>query len=308
MMNDAAPWLLIEASSEGVMRYATAIPSDKPRLTNIGQINISGLPTFTDALQTIERELKMPLRGVQCAMAMAGATSGEALSLVRSRWTITRAGLAAVFDREVTVINDVAARAWATRASSASIDALRGVGQPSLSRPGRMMMLMVDEGVGASAIDVDREGGIRILETELGHIDFAPDNEREERLAKAMRAGQRHVSWEQILMVNRTDPIWQTALPEMGESERGRFVASLLGRFTVNAMTAFGAWQGVMLTGGRISRIIDASSRASFDAAMGERRNFSRLLIAAPVWRVEQRDAVLAGAAERLANSLRPGA
>ena len=108
-MNDVAPWLLIEASIEGVMRYATAIPSDRPRLTNIGEITVSGLPTFTDALQSIERELNMPLRGVQCAMAMAGATSGEALSLVRSRWTITRAGLAAVFDREVTVINDVAA-------------------------------------------------------------------------------------------------------------------------------------------------------------------------------------------------------
>src|SRR5215212_2296329 len=86
-------WLLIEASREGVLRFASAIPSDRPRLTDIREIEVAGLPTFTDALQRYERETGVQLSGRQCAMAIAGAASGETMSLVRSRWTISRAGL-----------------------------------------------------------------------------------------------------------------------------------------------------------------------------------------------------------------------
>ena len=94
-----SPWLLIEASSEGVLRFATATPSSRPRISSIHEVEIAGVPTFTDALQRFEREKGVPLRGLQCAMAIAGAGSGEAISLVRSRWTISRAGLTAEIGR-----------------------------------------------------------------------------------------------------------------------------------------------------------------------------------------------------------------
>ena len=65
----ASPWLLIEASSEGVLRFATAMPSARPRIADIHEVEIAGVPTFTDALQRFERERGSPLRGRQCAMA-----------------------------------------------------------------------------------------------------------------------------------------------------------------------------------------------------------------------------------------------
>src|SRR5258708_485088 len=139
------PWLLVEASKEGVLRVATAIPSRRPRLLNVRETDISTMPTFTDALQKVGRENDVTLSGTRCAIAMAGATSGETLSLVRSRWTISRAGLSALFEQPVTVINDVAARAWATRAGTATIVNARGTGLPSFERPGRMLMLMVED-------------------------------------------------------------------------------------------------------------------------------------------------------------------
>src|SRR3989337_320269 len=79
---EGRPWLLIEASQAGVMRFATADPSPRPRIENIREIDIRGLPTFTDALQRFERDSGISLQGLQCAMAMAGATSGEMLSMV----------------------------------------------------------------------------------------------------------------------------------------------------------------------------------------------------------------------------------
>jgi glucokinase len=298
------PWLLVEASKEGVLRVATAIPSRRPRLLNVREIDISTTPTFTDALQKVGRENDVTLSGTRCTIAMAGATSGEALSLMRSRWTISRAGLAAIFEQPVTVINDVAARAWATRAGTATIVGVRGGGLPSFERLGRMIVLMADEGVGAAVIDIDRDGGVRILETEAGHMEFAPATETEFRLAQALKGTNVSTSWERVLMLDRSDPLWATACPELPEHERPRFLATLLGRLTVNLMTAFAAWNGVMLTGTKVNRILEGGRTPAFESAFPGRRNFSRLVMNTPVWRVDQHEAVLTGSAERLAYEL----
>lgn len=294
------PWLLIDASLEGVLRFATAAPSLRPRIEHALEIDIRGLPTFTDALQKFERESGHSLRGLECALAIAGASSGETLSLVRSRWTITRAGLAAVFERPVTIINDVVARAWATRSGLATMEPIRGSGTFALNRSGRYVMVMIDEGVNASIIDVDTEQRVSILETEAGNIDFAPSNEREEKLAAALKGAAPFVSWEKMLQLDRRDPVWSTACPELMDMERPRLLAALLARYIVNLMHAYGAWQGVMLTGSRVGQILDSGGRPNFDTVFAARRNFGRLILGTPVWRVEQREAVLTGTAERL--------
>jgi glucokinase len=297
---------LIEASREGVLRFATVAPSARPRVNDIHEVQIAGVPTFTDALQQFERERGVPLRGLQCAMAIAGAASGETISLVRSRWTISRAGLHAVFGTDAVILNDVAARAWATRSGTANIEPLRGSGMPNFSRPGRYGMIMVEEGVGAAIVDVDRDSGIRVLETEAGHMDFSPTNDREERLAKAVRGTAPTVSWEKVLMLDRHDAVWNTGCPDMLEAERPRLQAALLARFGINLMHAFGAWQGVMLTGTRAGRMLETGNRVYFDSSFATRRNFSRLVIGASAWRVDQHEAVLTGAAERLAYTIQP--
>ena len=309
MIEEAAgtrSWLLIEASSEGILRFATAAPSPRPRITEVFEISIAGVPTFTDALQNLEREKGLHLRGMRCAMAMAGASSGESISLVRSRWTISRAGLAAFFGTDPVILNDVAARAWAVRSGTGVTDQLRGSGSPSFDRPGRYGMIMAEEGVGAAIIDVGRDGSMHVLETEAGHTDFVPANEREEALAKAVKGANPVVSWERLLMLDRLDPVWSVACPDMLESERPRMLAAMLGRFTVNLMHSFGAWQGMLLTGYRTGRLLHSDTRTHFGTAFSVRRNFSRLVASAPAWRIDQHEAVLTGAAERLAHELAP--
>jgi glucokinase len=301
-----SPWLLVEASHEGVLRFATAEPSSRPRVSGIHQVDVAGVPTFTDALQRFEREKNLQLRGLRCVMAIAGAASGETISLVRSRWTISRAGLAAVFGTQPVIINDVVARAWATRSGTANIELLRGVGSPSLNRPGRYGMIMLEEGLGAAIVDVDRDSSVRVLETEAGHMDFSATNDREERLARALRGNAGAVTWERILMLDRHDPVWGSACPELLEPERPRLLATLLGRFAVNLMHGFGAWQGLMITGARAGRMLEPGTRVYFESAYATRRNFTRLIIGAPAWRVEQHEAVLTGAAERLAQEIAP--
>lgn len=297
---ETRPWLMIDASQEGMLRFATAMPSARPAPGNVRQIDIKGVPTFTDALQQFERESGVALRGLHCTMAVAGATSGESLSLVRSRWTITRSGLEAVFGRPVTIINDVAARAWAIRSGTAITETLRGIGAPNLARAGRYIMINVDEGVGAAVIDVDNAGMVQIFETEAGHMDFSPSNECERNLAKAARGVAPHASWEMMLLLDRQLPLWGTACPEVADRERSRVIANILGRFVINLTHAYGAWKGTMIVGARGSRLVDSANRTAFEAAFADRRNFSRLIIGCPVWRVEQHEAVLIGATECL--------
>jgi len=301
---DNRPWLLVEASAEGVLRVATASPSPRPRLQSVNELDISGVPTFTDGLQRIEREHGVALHGTKCAIAMAGATSGEALSLVRSRWTITRSGLTAIFQKPVVVLNDVAARAWAVRSGSATVVNVRGMGAPSFDKPVRYLMIMVEEGVGAAIVDVDRTGRMRVLETEAGHTDFAPVSEDEFRVAMAIKGPAPAASWEKMLMLDRNDAAWSSACPAVLDRDRVRMQSEWLGRFSVNLAHAYGAWNGIMLTGSRANRIVDAGGRSAFEGSFLGRRTFARLVGGCPVWSVDQHEAVLTGTAERLAYNL----
>jgi glucokinase len=107
-------------------------------------------------------------------------------------------------------------------------------------------------------------------------------------------------------MVDRSDAIWAKACPDMLEAERPRLLAALLGRFAINLMHSFGAWQGMMITGSRAGRMLEPGNRICFDTSFAARRSFSRLIVGVPVWRIEQHEAVLTGAAERLAQTLSP--
>jgi glucokinase len=242
---------------------------------------------------------------MDCAMAFAGAVAGEQLSLARSRWTITRAGITAYFGHEVSIINTIAARAWAVRSGSGSIETIRGVGSPNLSAPGRYVLVLCDQGVGAAIIDVDRSGDVRILETEAGHSEFPATNEQEAKLAAAVKSTRRCATWEQMLKAERGGPEFDQACAGLSDRERARIPATILGRFCVNLMHVYGAWQGVILTGARSGKIIQGDGRPAFEEAFNERNRFSRLVIGAPTWRIEQRDAVLQGAAECLARNFK---
>ena len=295
--------LVIDASVEGALRFAIPASSAPTRLTQVKQVDAGTLPTFTDGLQQFERESGIPLRGLDCAMAIAGAISGDTLSLDRSRWIISRTGLEAVFGNPVTVINDVAARAWAMKSGTAKVEPLLEKSLLNLDKAGRYVMLIVEEGVNAAIIDVDRQGRTHILETEAGHIDFAPSNENEEKVAKAARGLSPVATWENLLMLESQDPAWQQAVPDSRDDSKDLILAAILGRYCVNLMHAYGAWHGVMITGTRGARLLSAGSRGTFAGAFKVRRNFNRLVSNCPAWHVEQRDAVLIGLAECLAET-----
>ncbi|MCJ7421675.1 glucokinase [Sphingomicrobium astaxanthinifaciens] len=298
---DQRNWLVIDTSAAAGIRFSEVVPSSRPVLGPVHTVSPEGKPTFTDVLQAYARETGRDLGKLDPLLVIAGAASGEMISLTRSNWTITRAGLASLFGTRVRIINDVVAMGWAATNSTSRAALVRGTKPaPDFTSPGRMAMVYVGGGVGAAIIDIDREGYQRVMETEIGHMDFAPQSERELKLAEARRGSFSQTSWEAMLTTERNDECWG-AFPEMRELERDRMLGEWFGRFLANLVHAQGAWNGVMLAGPRAAQLTTGSAKIAFEGAFTKRRQFQRLLLQVPVWSMSQSEAVLSGGAALMA-------
>ncbi len=295
---DVRHWLLIDASRPGEIALTAVQPAAAPRVGRAVCYPAAGLPTFTDALLRFERETGTALNRSTAVLTIAGAVSGKTIALARSRWTISRAGLASLFGRPAVIINEVAAKAWATLADPPKERPIRGAGFADFAGAGRYSLLSISEGVGAAIIDVDEAGVARVLDTEAGHTGFAPDDEADDRLTAALRRSGRAVSWERVLTLSPDDPAWTAAAPGEGRAERMLRLARLTGSFMGDLTLGHGAWSGAMLTGRRIGT--DAASKAAFDGGFMGRRQFRRMLTETPCWQLDQQDSVLRGAAALL--------
>lgn len=295
------PWVLIDASQGGEISFATAEPSAYPVLSQVITYRAEELPTFTDALLRFERETAIPLNRAHSVVTISGAVSGSIVAIGRSRWTISRSGLAGLFGRPATIINDVVANAWLTLGNVPNHRPLRANAPLDPSLPGRRLMLTIDCGVGAALIDINEDGAARVLDLEAGHMGFAPADEDEDQLLSALRRTPGGTSWERVLTLALDDPIWRT-LPLSGRADYLARMARLQGSLAADLTLAYCSWGGVLLTGARVS--IDPTARAAFDAGFSAKRAFRRLLLDTPCWKIEQREPGLRGGASLLARRL----
>lgn len=266
-----------------------------PTIDNIHRFDTANFLTFTDALMCFERESGHRLAGLNMVIAIAGAAVGDSIPVIRTRWNISRGGLASMLGRPVTILNEVAAQAWATLANMPIATPVRGTGAPDLKVRSRHLFIAMEDGIGTAMIDVDEDRRATVIEAEGGHCDFAPQNERELALCRALSPLGDPVTFEQVLLLAGDDPAWRT-LGEISEREREEWRAQVLGRLAANLMFSTGAWGGVMMRGGSLP-VFTPGARKAFDTGFSTRRSFRRLTGAARCWRVEQTEPVLAGAA-----------
>jgi glucokinase len=290
-------WLLIDCAHQGEVRLTHATPSRTPVLGQIYRYE-SAIPTFTDVLLRFQQESRLSLLDLQPVIAIAGVPSGQSMSIERSRWVISRAGLASLFGTPPEILNEVAAQAWALRGSLQGVTPVLGNGAPDLARPGRYVFLTYEEGVGTAILDIDDHGRCTVLDGEGGQIDFVPVDDAERSLIRPIAArGAVCLSWEQVLMTRR-------GAPDAASSDSNQLFARLLGRFVSNLVYVSGAWNGAFMTGRLIPRL---EAGTDFRHGLSYQRPYHRLLDAASCWRVAQSEAVLKGCAAMLAARLGPG-
>jgi glucokinase len=135
----------------------------------------------------------------QLAMAVAGPLGGETLQLTNNPWAIRpgmlRAKLAA---GGLTIVNDFGAVAHAVAALGG--DAFKPICGPDRPLPsaGVITILGPGTGLGVAALLRNRDG-YDVIESEGGHIDFAPLDSLDDRILAHLRSNFRRVSVERLI-------------------------------------------------------------------------------------------------------------
>lgn len=134
----------------------------------------------------------------ELAIAFAGPVGGEVLKLTNNPWVIRPALMRERMgvDR-FTIVNDFGAVAHAVAALGD--EHFRHICGPerSLPRPGVITVVGPGTGLGV-AILLRKPDSYEVIETEAGHVDFAPLDSLEDRILVEMRRSLRRVSVERI--------------------------------------------------------------------------------------------------------------
>ncbi len=268
-MTDQGRWVLADASMAGVVRFGCTTAGSN-RIDSVVSLQGDAHPTFTDALLTYERESGMSLRGAECVPPGPAPPAGDAIPVARSRWTISRSGLNAMFGRPVAVINDVAATAWSLLGQGPT--KLEHFGGPGFdfTKPGRWAVVMIDDGVNAAALDVAEDGRCHVTDGEAGNAGFSPSDDNEIELMRKLRQRNLHVSWELALNAG-----WAEAHAPAAEREAW---AGLAGAYVGDCVLQLGAWSGIILTGRHVATLRDPRRQALFVRRLEEKSRYGRFI------------------------------
>lgn len=134
----------------------------------------------------------------ELAIAFAGPVGGEMLKLTNNPWVIRPALIKERLgvDR-YTIVNDFGAVAYAV--ATLGDDDFRHICGPDRPLPQQGVISIVGPGTGLGvAALLKKSGGYEVIETEGGHVDFAPLDALEDRILVELRRNFRRVSVERI--------------------------------------------------------------------------------------------------------------
>jgi glucokinase len=167
-----------------------------------------GLPEAWEAFaQVAGRPLPNAL-----AIAFAGPVGGETLKLTNSEWVIQRALLADALGIErFIIVNDFGAVAQAV--ANLGEENFRQLCGPDCPLPDDGVISVVGPGTGLGVAQLVRRGtDYEVIETEGGHVGFAPFDATEDRILQQLRDHFGRVSVERLLAGDGLDNIhWALA-------------------------------------------------------------------------------------------------
>ena len=147
-------------------------------------------------------ELYLAETGVKprrAAMAVACPVDGEEIRLTNRAWSFIRGELQHALGLvELSVLNDFGAVACAVPALQPD-ECITLHGRDDASLRGPVSVLGPGTGLGVALLVGDGERGWKVLETEGGHISFAPQGDEEESIARWLTSRYGRVSNERVL-------------------------------------------------------------------------------------------------------------
>lgn len=257
------------------------------------------------------------------AIAFAGPVSGETLKLTNSEWVIRREVLAGELGLEqVLIVNDFGAVAHAV--GQLGEDSFQHLCGPVGPLPSEGVISVVGPGTGLGVAQLIRHGSdYEVIETEGGHVDFAPLDATEDRILQLLRDKFGRVSAERLLAGDGLDNVhWALASIDGRAVERhdddkvlwtrafdgsDRFAAAALDRFCLilgamagNFALTHGA-KAVVIGGGLGLRLADHLPRSGFGGRFVAKGRFQRYMETITVKLITHPEPGLYGAAAAFA-------
>jgi len=279
-------------------------------------------PSLTAAWRRFESDIGRALPRA-AGIAVAGPVDGDVVALTNNLWMIRPATLGEELGvDDFVLVNDFGAVAHAV-AHLEPGDFQRLCG-PDTPLPPVGVISVVGPGTGLGVALLIRTGaGGRVVETEGGHVDFAPRDDLEDKILARLRRQYRRVSVERLVsgpgLVNiyaaladiegrpaRTledRALWRLAL----EGEDPLAVAALdrfcmmLGAFAGDMALAHGA-HGVAVAGGLGLRMGDRLATTGFAQRFCAKGRFERRMADLPVRLIRRPEPGLMGAAAAFAD------
>ena len=175
-------------------RFALAEVTDG-RVSSLGAVctlKTAEHASFQTAWEAFGASLGRPLPAA-AGIAVAGPVQGEVLKLTNNPWVIRPALIPAKLGAErYTLVNDFGAVAHAVaQLDDAHFTRLCGPDRP-LPEEGVISIVGPGTGLGVAQL-LRRHGQAHVIETEGGHIDFAPLDSLEDRILAQLRTRYRRV-------------------------------------------------------------------------------------------------------------------
>jgi len=256
------------------------------------------------------------------AIAFAGPVGGDVLKLTNNPWVIRPA---LIHERlgveDLTIVNDFGAVAHAVGALGE--EDFRHICGPSspLPREGMVSIVGPGTGLGVAAL-LRRKGDYEVIETEGGHVDFAPLDSFEDKILAQLRQNFRRVSVERVasgrglwnlyealgaiegrsLVFHDEKELWDAALAH-GDSLAGAALDRLcmsLGAIAGDMALAQGA-TAVVIAGGVGLRLADYLPKSGFRDRFIAKGRFERRMDEIPVKLITHPEPGLFGAASAFA-------
>ena len=316
----AALTLLADLGGTNVRFALSDGRTDVPLLPDsVRRYKVADFPGFSEAAKRYLADVQA--RPTAAVFAVAGLVVGDEVRITNVPWVISARqvqadlGLAALH-----LINDFTAMSLSLPLLRAStLETIGAVPPPRLGAQAEQMFAVVGPGTGLGVGGLMLRGDrVFALNTEGGHVSFAPGDELEIEILRRLMARFGRVSNERLLcgsgLVNLyralceidgvecglTSPEAITAAAKEGVAQAERALAlfcELLGAAAGDLVLAFGAWQGVYLTGGITPLLLPWLQRGGFRRRLEDKGRHSASMRTVPTVAVTEPDAGLLGAA-----------
>lgn len=293
-------------------RFALADPAAAAPLLadSVRQYAVADFPSLADAAAHYLREMQLdvaPMRPRRGVFAVAGPVTGDEVRITNHPWTMSIAATRKALSLDaLRVLNDFAAMSMCLPLLDAGVVETFGAPAPPRIDDSRVQTYAVlgpGTGLGVGALLV-RDGRASVLETEGGHVSFAPETDEEIEVLRRLHARFGRVSYERLICGQGLVNLHRTLCEIDGAScdaelqpkdIRERAAAgdaqavhaveafcAIFGAVAGDFAIAFGAWDGVYLAGGMVPRMLTWMRQGEFRRRFESKGRFTARMANVP--------------------------